>query len=283
MKKFLAVPCAIVMMVGWGVVSPAIAENGGEEGGGDHEPKCVDTEVVWGIQRGLEVPYIYRIDLATTTASFVADTGKNADDRNYPNGAAYDLAAERAYYAERDGSSSDLYFFDFDGNQTFAGDLVGLVAGATIHDGRYYYIPQQTRDLYVATLLPDGTMGPNVLVKSDVGGPGAGYDFGDIAIPEDGTHRLYISVSDGFGGPHEFFSVDLTGNDYNLISTGGSVMQLAFGLGGVLYGHNASNGMFYDVDLATGERTEIGTVSGSETGVFTDLASFAVCEPRHDW
>ena len=54
-------------------------------------------------------------------------------------------------------------------------------------------------------------------------------------------------------------------------------MQLAFGLGGVLYGHDASTGMFYTVDTGTGARTEIGTVTGSETGVFTDLASIQTC------
>ena len=238
-------------------------------------PVCEDSEVVWGIQRGVDAPYIYSIDLATNTSTFVADTEKNDSEVDYPNGVAYDVPTNRLYYAERvSAENSVLHFYDFAGNQVPAGELSGVVAGAAIHNGTYYYIPQGTGDLYGATLLPDGTIGTNTLIKSNVSGVGSGYGFGDMVITADGS-TMYVSA--GTAGESQFFSIDLSGNNYQLITTDTSLLQLAYGVGGVLYGHNAGSGMFYEVDTTTGALTEIGTVTGSETGVFTDLASFQTC------
>ena len=241
------------------------------------EPECEDTEVVWGIQRGVDVPFLYSIDLSENTATLIADTETNDNLNSFPNGVAYDSTDNRLYFAEfvlRPGLDSRLHFYDFAGNQIVAGDLTGVVTGAAIHDGVYYYIPQGTGDLWAATLLPDGTIGTNILVKSDVSGTGDGHLFGDMAISADGS-AMYISARTG--GVTQLFRIDLSGNNYDVIDTDGFLLQLAFGLGGVLYGHRALTGMFYSVDTATGDVTEIGTVTGSETGVFTDLASFQTC------
>jgi hypothetical protein len=272
MRKLLTIACVLVLTASLGVSPQATANEG-------NGCTCEDTEVVWGIQQGADVqPIIYRIDLSDNTATEIADTEKDVDEPNYPNGVAYDSAVNRLYYAEllpaRD--SSRLFFYDFAGNQVPAGPLtggVGVVAGAEIHDGVYYYIPQGTGDLYAATLLPDGTIGTNIMVEDDVSSLGFSYGFGDMVITADGS-TMYVSASTG--GVPQFFSIDLSGGSYTEIATGGDLMQLAFGLGGVLYGHSASDGMFYSVDTATGDTTPIGRVIGTQAtvGKFTDLASF---------
>ena len=210
---------------------------------------------------------------------------------SYPNGLALDVSTNTYYYA--DAQQNLFSHVPGSGTQNDEGDTDHLDAGATIANGVYYYMKQSSTgirgddDLYAYDL----TTGVETEVCSDFMDPDGTYDleFGDLAYnPADG--RIYASTYlDSEAGTvveevTRFFSVDPTagpGCDYTLIRTrpGDEKLQLAFGSDGVLYGHSTGNaegpaGSFYSIDLATGDRTSLGTFTNGD-GVllqFNDLA-----------
>lgn len=231
---------------------------------------CAAPTSVWGIQRGGN-PSLNLIDLgATKSATAVAETGLNSEFTDYPNGLAFESISQRMFYAVREGNASALHSFRDDEAHRRVGQLSGIVAGATIYGGVYYYIPQGTGDLYAAELGLDGSIISNSLVKADVSASGRGYGFGDLAVTDNGE-LMYVSA--GNRDRVEFFTITLDGNNYSLITDEHPLLQLAFGSGGTLFAHNAGTGAFYSINRATGILANLGTVSGSETNRFTDLAS----------
>ncbi len=252
---------------------------------GDWEP-CTDlyiaahadvylTEaVVYGTERGPggaidNYGDIYEIDLDSRTATYLFRPNLNLGQQNFPNGNAFDTVNNRLYYSSNDSEStpSDLYFYDFaTSSQTSAGALVGVSAGASFYNGKYYYIKNMTDDLIEVALDPSGNIFSETKV-ADITSNAKGWGFGDIVIRSDGIL---------FGSPGgEFFQFDLNTMTYQTISTsaGAEGKQLAFGSNGTLYGHSAGTGEFFIIDPTNGTTTSIDSVTGSATGQFTDLAS----------
>ncbi|MGB6641473.1 MAG: hypothetical protein WBG67_11900, partial [Thermoanaerobaculia bacterium] len=245
--------------------------------------------LVFGTERGVNNGDAFLIDLAGGTATSVFDTTPTPTDQNQPNGNAFDAANNRLYYSAvtPEDNKSVLYFVDFDDavlTETIAGTLGGFVAGASFFDSKYYYIENRTDDVRAVSFNPDGTAASDVVVISDfTGSAGETFRFGDIVINAYGVLFGSAQVLDLAGVlRNEFFKIDLDTSTYMQIQdfprTAGT-RQLAFGSDGTLYGHNAGTGDFFTIDPATGNETSIGTVTGSSTGQFTDLASVPLCNP----
>ena len=247
-----------------------------------------DDAIVYGTMRGDGTfghgGDIYAIDLVSKTATWLFGTGLTPGDQNQPNGNAYDAPNHRLYYSANGvegGTPSSLYFYDFAGTQTGVGQLTGFVVGAAFYNGRYYYIPNGTDDLWAVSFLANGTMASNDLVLADFTGTKV-YRFGDIAISTGGI--LYASTNGTSGSTAELFQIDLGTGPYTKIcgtETAGCAhsLQLAFGSDGTLYAHSAGTGEFFTV-AANGVGTSIGSTTGSDTNQYTDLASGQLCFPR---
>ncbi|GAH09019.1 unnamed protein product, partial [marine sediment metagenome] len=206
---------------------------------------------------------IYEIDVSTLTANMLFNTYPLNTTINGPNGNAYDPDNERLYYSKYT-SSDSLYFYDFlNPANNFAGPLLGgQVASGGWYNGKFYYIPQSSGELYETSFNADGTIDNNTLLWDTGINFGA---FGDIAITQDGLIYGSSNMS-----PARFWSIDLmNGYQYTEISVMPH-MQLAFGSDGLLYGHDAGEGNFYWIDPLNGVRSLIGPVNGLK---FTDLAS----------
>ena len=165
-------------------------------------------------------------------------------------------------------AASKLYFNDlspFPGSETFAGDLLGHVAGATIFDGYYWYIDDSTDDLKRVSLDSNGLVVSETKI-ADIAGNTKAFNFGDFVF--NGTGLLIGSGQDNTGDL--FFTYDVVNNIFSSISRN-AVLQLALGIDGVLYGQDASNGRVYSIDPSTDTRTFLFTIPDSIR--LTDLAA----------
>jgi len=234
----------------------------------------------------------------------------NGEERFYPNGLAFDEDNNRLYYAIRKSTGTNIYFYDLD-TETFATAVTGLsgeIYGATWGDGKYWYIPNGTSNLYSVTFDVNGINGTASLFEGNFTGVNKSFNFGDIALDAE-ENVIYVSTSFS-GSNREFFKYDLNegaGNRYELITTTTKAvgLQLGFGTGGVLYGHNTF-GEFprgtTDGDVAPMEWFEVGkdgatTSLGAGINKYNDLSSgpveiptygfcgykFADGEPAEDW
>lgn len=206
---------------------------------------------------------IYRIDTDTQTQTLVAATSATAT-RNL-NGNGLDING-RFYFSTWNGPSlaSELYFNDLGGTESLAGDLIGHVAGATIYAGSYWYIDDNTDDLMKVTLDTNGLVVSENKI-ADITNNTNTFQFGDFVFNNTG---VLIGSATGDGGVSFFTYFN---NVFNEVDSGGSVLQLAFGGDGVLYGQDASNGSIYSVDPLTGNRTPLFTLSNGLK--LTDLAA----------
>lgn len=233
--------------------------------------------VVYGTERA--TGNIWEVDATTGDATLVF-TAPEPPSRSYspgsPNGLAYDTINDRLYYTEYLGGgnrNSDLYFYDGVG-QTFAGTLTGTIACADFYAGKYYYIAgNPTDDLYEVTFNADGTVASKTKL-ADISSNIHSWTFGgDIAISPDGViYGLGSCSVSGHG--YEFFKVNRDGSGFEMIKQGdySFSLQLAFGSDGTLYGHeSAGDGLFYAVDLATGDLSP--AFPNSTNYLYTDLAS----------
>jgi hypothetical protein len=216
---------------------------------------------------------IYEIDVTTLTATPLFDTNFNSGTQNGPNGNAYDPVNNRFYYSTYV-SPEKLYFYNFTHPVNhLSGSLPGgKVACAGWYDGEYYYIPQDTNDVYKVNFTADGTIDAATKICDipDI------HSFGDIVITSDGL----MYGSSGASGTGKFWSLNLTDCTFEYINNLAH-MQLAFGSDGVLYGHDAGNANFYTIDPVLGTRTLIGSINGLK---FTDLSSgpYEPCEPQDE-
>lgn len=238
-------------------------------------------QIAYGTERGVGAGDIYEIDLGALSGTALFQTNLTPNNQNSPNGNAFDWLNNRLYYSvnDRDETPSALYFYDFAGNQTYAGMLDFFAAGAAYYNGSYYYVANATDNLRVVGFNPNGTIATEAAAFNDftAGSTNTTYRFGDIAITCDGI--LYGSALRTGTQTIDFFRIDLILNVYTLISTreGGGTRQLAFGTDGALYSHNAGDGSFYDIDVTNGNETFLGVVDTAHTDQFSDLASGQVC------
>lgn len=210
------------------------------------------------------------------------------------NGNAYDSENNRFYFTEfgiyggpYNEGPSPLYFNDLEGNQILAGQLTGGTAGATIYNGKYYYIGTRTDDFYEVTFHEDGTVDTetklaDIFLNSNT--PSKVLAFGDIDIRnEEGVDVVYGSATELPGGV-VFFRMELNDvSTYTVIKSGdlygAGGTQIAFGSDGVLYGVNARNPFeLFSIDPSNGNTTFIDDMPVP----FSDLASGPVCVPDEE-
>jgi hypothetical protein len=239
-------------------------------------PAC-DRTVVFGVERGSGD--LYEIDLTHLIATRIADiVDPEPGNVNSPNGLAHDPVTGRLYFSAslEGGTSSRLFFWD-GSTVILAGTVPGQAAGADIHAGAYYYVPNATDDLVKVTFNSDGTVAAVATLYSGFADP-LTFRFGDIVITADGS-TLYGSTLQSGTTPPTFFSLGLVSGSYTTVSTtSGTNLQLAYGSDAVLYGHSTGAGGFMVVDPAIGSTTPVGTPVGA-LDTFTDLASAERCAP----
>jgi len=234
---------------------------------------CEEFNTFYGAEQGSGD--LYALDPVAGTATLIADiNGGSYGNQNYPNGVGWDPVNERLYFTS---GSGGLYFWnDTLGVVTTAGSLSGsAIADGTFFDGKYYYIPNNTDDLYEVMFNPDGTVVSQTAICPDFAGVSLG--FGDIVMDPVGP-TLYVSA--GVGGNGVLYSVDIETCAATSMAQP-TWLQLAFGEDGVLYGQDTSSGMFYVVDPTTGTWNSVGTIPTGDVSVFrsTDLASGTRCVP----
>ena len=244
---------------------------------------CVPARVIYGVVGDGDTGGLWQIEITEDEiieTLLIALEDVSGSTQFYPNGLAYDDVNHRLYYAVAEsGSTTRLYFYDFDDNITLAATgLPGHVYGATWGAGKYWYIRNGSNDMRTVTFDGDGVNGVVETFEADFAG-GKSFNFGDMALAPD-EPVIYVSTS--FSGTNrEFFKYDLTkdaGERYSLITTtGGAVgLQLGFGEDGVLYGHSTFGAS--QTGAAAREWFEVdktGTVVSVGIGIneYNDLAS----------
>lgn len=188
------------------------------------------------------------------------------------NGVALDLAGGRLLFRQPS-SGGDLYSLDLSTNAVTTiknsggvNDLVlaGESSNAAFHNGAYWYIRENSDDLYRVTLTGNTGVATKV---ADITGNTVSLGFGDIAFDAQGV--MYGSSNAGF------FSLDLSSSTtWNRITTTPTLYQIAF-VGSTLLGHSASTGQWYTIDKTTGIAT---ATAGFDTTPLRDIAG-TVPEP----
>ncbi|MFW5905308.1 MAG: hypothetical protein ACOCUO_00495, partial [archaeon] len=222
-------------------------------------------------------PAIYSIqstggDIVETKISDITDDSPG--DSNYPNGLAFDDDNDIWYFAEEDGTLKTLNEDGSLGEESYG--VISPddepIAGASFHDGLYYFIPNGGDELWTAD-ISGGTADTDKVADldwSDIG-------LGDIAIDTD-NEIAYVSTTDSNDGP-VFFSIDLNDpSDQQPIADGPDDedavgMQLAFE-NGTLWAHEAEGGDWYTVEKTDGSLSDV----VETTGEYTDLAACGFAE-----
>jgi predicted ribosomally synthesized peptide with SipW-like signal peptide len=242
-----------------------------------------NTAMVFGVER--ETGHLYEIDIATGAKYKIYETPPPlANDIKSPNGLAYDNRNQRLYFAVHESgdlsNNSILYFYDFAtkshslaGATTAEATVEGIVAGACFGRGYFWYIKNQSDDLYKVRF--DATTGyiEEVILAYENFTEGAKtFRFGDVAM-DSFSNTLYGSTLQSSNTEPEFFKIDLTNGDYEEILVDGesSRLQLAFGTDSLLYGHSTGTNMWYNIDPADGNVNPLNWSPGERQ--FTDLAS----------
>ena len=224
---------------------------------------------------------LYEIDVLNGTVHKFYDMPNltPADGIVSPNGLGLDSVNKRLYFSvKRSNNLSELYFYDFNSSGiTSAGNAPGIIYGATYGEGYYWYIRDNTADLYrikfnpATGMVEEGNTDP---FKINIAG-NKKFQFGDIDLDiSEGV--IYASTSGAGGTSKEYFKYDIANEDYTPITYDANDalnLQLAFGSNGQLYGHlNPGSGIpkWYQVNKETGKISEI-TVEGNK--LFQDLAS----------
>ena len=246
---------------------------------------------------------IYQINPKPGQQSFVSvyNTGLNGQS----NAFAFDRVRDQMYFMNPSGSfnsqaySNGLFLWNKPAG-TFSllasGTAVGVLGGSIPANAAYYqdafwYFTENSFTLNKVSLsysgtgsaaVPNGVSGIETFVMNTGGSLAANQNnFGDIAIDIDiGVLYGYTAASGG-----KFYSLGLSNvvsgtlNDFSLISTtSGTGLQISFNEDySVLYGHNYTNGRWYDINLTTGSLTDLNfvTTTNGTTG-FRDLGGASI-------
>ncbi len=222
--------------------------------------------IIYGIE--FEGNALYEINIEN---EMVAENLLFATPRNNNNGLAFDRENQRLYYA----AGSTLYFYDLEnGNEMSSGSFPRghVVYGACFGMGSYWYINNQTDDLYRVDFDDDGEIVTiDKTTHMNIAG-GKEFGLGDIAMDKAETGIIYGSTSATYEDT-EFFTYNVVTEQYVMITDDSDDdaavnLQIAFGLDGVLYGTVTRQSTWYVVD------TEQGTKDLFYTGAkqFSDLA-----------
>ena len=253
---------------GWEQVFPG--------GDGTHIVTLPNESMIYGIQR--YTGQIYEVDPSVPNAATLYKQINPAllnlaFSGTSPNGIAFDQATGDVYFATYAPSTiSRLYKFEGD-VQRDLGNLVGSVASGEFYNGKYYYINDNTDDLYVVSFKADGTIDaitPHLSISSNV----SQWYFGDIVVDHlEGV--IYGEGQNSLTGNQEFFKVNLDGSGYLRIKVSGYVglLQLAIGTNNTLFGHSAATGEFFALNRTTGAAATI----SDGANLYTDISSASIC------
>lgn len=239
---------------------------------GSHEV-TLPASIVYGIERYSGDVYGVDVLAGTSWLEFEMPTPPGANSAS-PNGLAYNPENGYLYYTDYQlGTYPDtLYFWDGTA-QGVAGQIAaGTVACGDIDNGKYYYIPSNTDDLYEVTFNPDGTIDTDTKLD-DISGNVHRWTFdGDIAVKGGVVYGWGRCAVSGHG--FEFFTYHLTSGAFDFTKPAyQQSLQLAFGSDGVLYGHRSgTGGYFYAVDTTDGGVTLV-EPTPDPANQYTDCAS----------
>lgn len=234
------------------------------------DDSCGETATLYGIARN--TGEVYSIDVlgGPSSLEFTIEGGGNSAS---PNGLGY--GGGNFYYTDYQLGTNPDTLYVYDGvNQAPLGQIpVGTVACGDVSEGKYYYIPSGTDDLYMITLDDINTAEK----LADISGNVHSWTFnGDIAVKDGVVYGWGLCGVSGHG--YEYFTCNTAGGDFSFTKPNyQSSLQLAFGSDGTLYGHRSgATGAFFEVD-ESGEVTQIWAGDGN---LYTDCASGAICEPN---
>jgi hypothetical protein len=237
----------------------------------------VGDVVIYGTGQDDRGGELWAVNLTQGTTHLMwTETDPNPGDRNSPNAVAFDAVNGRMYFtvnrtvtAPFPFTVDDLYMFNV--NSYAAPVNVGTVArtaySADFSNGSYYYVPNRTHDLMRVDFDAAGFKTGEVAVCSSFRAgltDASELFFGDIAI-RDGIVYGSVRVGGLGTGPAKFFRLTLSNCAYTESAAGDhpELLQLAWGGDGVLYGHDASTGLFHVVDPITGTLSAGPTYAGN--------------------
>lgn len=231
-----------------------------------------DAVLLYGTENNIVThANIWEFDTATCVPSLVLSHSLAVQPGFNVNGNALDFLNDRFYFAGFSGPvPSPLYFSD-SVNVFAAGTLDGGAACATFYSGKYYYVKNVTDDLMEVQLDADGYKVGETKI-ADITGDTKPFQFGDIVYDVDGTLYGY-GKNPAAGGAPEFFIFNPSHSTPYESFPQSLLIQLTFGVDGVLYGHDSDNGTFFTVDKTNGDLTQICT-SYSPVIKLADLAGF---------
>ena len=234
---------------------------------------------------------IHEINLTTLDTRLIT-TIPGTVTGNQPNAHAWDDVNKRFYYADALGGQMFVWTQTNGGTPDDDHFSLGLVcaegytgvcnsavpggipaiASAAFYNDRYYFIVENTDDLWeveftatgVAPFIEIATAGVNKI--GDITGNDHVWGFGDIAF--DASGLLFGIAKRWDNNQIEFFSYDVAGaGSYVTIRSEAAtpptyaLAQLTFNTAGVLYACFAGTGECFTVALANGIFTSIGTAS----------------------
>jgi hypothetical protein len=213
---------------------------------------------------------IYAYDLNAQTRTLVYDPTPVDASQNYPNGYGYDPVEKRIYMGTDDGR---FFYYDIDDNvfqQLTVNVNFGTMACGSWYNGKFYYVQNGTNRLYEVVVA-----GTNA-TRTQIGTVPTSNGYGDIAF--DPAHPgVFLASAGNYWYWYNVNDNTMSGNLTLLGDNPGNHLQLAYGSNGVLYGVEATSGVWYTVtyDATTVTNTLFGWTSPY---TYTDLASGPQCQ-----
>jgi hypothetical protein len=215
---------------------------------------------------------LWAVNLSQGTTHLMYDWPDPSGDRNSPNAVAFDAANGRMYFSVNtsenfngtSGTEDKLYLFDV-ANPTVEPLLVGTLPqtaySADFSGGSYYYVPNVMAKLirvdFDAAGYPTGaTTLCTSFRRPDLGETNRENRlyFGDIAIKDGIVYGSAMINNDRT--QVKFFKLTISTCAYQEWQAAEETMlQLAWGVDGVLYGHVTETGLYYEVDPSNGARS----------------------------
>jgi hypothetical protein len=235
--------------------------------------------VIYGTEVGSNRGDIYGVNLSTGVQVLLHDWVDPSGDNNSPNGVALDWLNRRLYFSVNTSNTSpypltqdDLYMMSVEpaGVPVKVGELERTSYSAAFFGGKYYYVPNQTSDLVEVSFNGAGVMTGEVVRCASFRAAGSNLFFGDIAIRGGivyGSTRINNDAAQ-----NKLFQLRLSDCAYSEITVPEpGMLQLAWGVGGTLYGHSADDGSYVSVDPLSGTRVALPAIAGAVK--FSDIAS----------